>query len=134
MIRRPPRSTLFPYTTLFRSSTVVRRWIRRPPEPGGDGEVRGGNGNRRSRDSVSRVEVSRSTDLPGNVRRARDRPMVSMPGEILHPSIRQERLHVVLQDRSIGRGRRREGGNLRIGWGAGGEGELIDVAGKIIRD
>src|SRR5258708_36563915 len=25
MIRRPPRSTLFPYTTLFRSSLVVRR-------------------------------------------------------------------------------------------------------------
>src|SRR5688572_31362750 len=24
MIRRPPRSTLFPYTTLFRSKTVVR--------------------------------------------------------------------------------------------------------------
>src|SRR3712207_7374414 len=25
MIRRPPRSTLFPYTTLFRSLTMVRR-------------------------------------------------------------------------------------------------------------
>src|SRR2546430_16112786 len=25
MIRRPPRSTLFPYTTLFRSGLVVRR-------------------------------------------------------------------------------------------------------------
>src|SRR5712675_2699750 len=25
MIRRPPRSTLFPYTTLFRSSSVLRR-------------------------------------------------------------------------------------------------------------
>src|SRR5258708_29598905 len=25
MIRRPPRSTLFPYTTLFRSSSLVRR-------------------------------------------------------------------------------------------------------------
>src|SRR3712207_9021183 len=25
MIRRPPRSTLFPYTTLFRSDRVVRR-------------------------------------------------------------------------------------------------------------
>src|SRR2546427_8913639 len=25
MIRRPPRSTLFPYTTLFRSETVVAR-------------------------------------------------------------------------------------------------------------
>src|ERR1041384_8651316 len=24
MIRRPPRSTLFPYTTLFRSSTAIR--------------------------------------------------------------------------------------------------------------
>src|SRR5687767_15195299 len=33
MIRRPPRSTLFPYTTLFRSSSVKSlrgRWPRRP--------------------------------------------------------------------------------------------------------
>src|SRR5690349_22619195 len=31
MIRRPPRSTLFPYTTLFRSSrpAPARRWPRR---------------------------------------------------------------------------------------------------------
>src|SRR2546430_11243855 len=32
MIRRPPRSTLFPYTTLFRSSnqthTSMREWVR----------------------------------------------------------------------------------------------------------
>src|SRR2546425_4515238 len=26
MIRRPPRSTLFPYTTLFRSSPSTRAW------------------------------------------------------------------------------------------------------------
>src|SRR2546430_13493855 len=26
MIRRPPRSTLFPYTTLFRSATNLRYW------------------------------------------------------------------------------------------------------------
>src|SRR3712207_7722186 len=34
MIRRPPRSTLFPYTTLFRScraSEVIRPYIRRTP-------------------------------------------------------------------------------------------------------
>src|SRR5688572_33043735 len=33
MIRRPPRSTLFPYTTLFRSSTVQIRVMekRKPP-------------------------------------------------------------------------------------------------------
>src|SRR6266545_7618407 len=37
MIRRPPRSTLFPYTTLFRSKTPrpagCRRWRGRP-DPG----------------------------------------------------------------------------------------------------
>src|SRR3712207_8368227 len=37
MIRRPPRSTLFPYTTLFRSGTGVRGGRRRasngPPAP-----------------------------------------------------------------------------------------------------
>src|SRR3712207_8402513 len=30
MIRRPPRSTLFPYTTLFRSSSS--RWYSSPPQ------------------------------------------------------------------------------------------------------
>src|SRR2546429_6961006 len=32
MIRRPPRSTLFPYTTLFRSGQMTR--IARPPDEG----------------------------------------------------------------------------------------------------
>src|SRR2546430_5625399 len=27
MIRRPPRSTLFPYTTLFRSGSVIRKRV-----------------------------------------------------------------------------------------------------------
>src|SRR5256885_10912041 len=31
MIRRPPRSTLFPYTTLFRSVSCARRNPRPPP-------------------------------------------------------------------------------------------------------
>src|SRR5258708_21269124 len=42
MIRRPPRSTLFPYTTLFRSASPPacspsHRWPKRPPisRPGG---------------------------------------------------------------------------------------------------
>src|SRR3712207_8262522 len=29
MIRRPPRSTLFPYTTLFRSQIENQRWVKR---------------------------------------------------------------------------------------------------------
>src|SRR5256885_3672859 len=53
MIRRPPRSTLFPYTTLFRSGTIadtlphifdayrhaVAPWVdREPTDPGGRSE------------------------------------------------------------------------------------------------
>src|SRR2546430_17254161 len=37
MIRRPPRSTLFPYTTLFRSSWTelfTSQVLRKPPNPG----------------------------------------------------------------------------------------------------
>src|SRR5439155_26993369 len=33
MIRRPPRSTLFPYTTLFRSRPDWRRYRARPAQP-----------------------------------------------------------------------------------------------------
>src|SRR3712207_8911769 len=39
MIRRPPRSTLFPYTTLFRSHRALdesARVVARDPELGGD--------------------------------------------------------------------------------------------------
>src|SRR5687768_17751947 len=41
MIRRPPRSTLFPYTTLFRSDAeeTAGRWIHRS-RPGGDPQPR----------------------------------------------------------------------------------------------
>src|SRR3712207_9561968 len=45
MIRRPPRSTLFPYTTLFRSGGHVRRGGRGPRDvalsPGGGAARRG---------------------------------------------------------------------------------------------
>src|SRR3712207_7777736 len=49
MIRRPPRSTLFPYTTLFRSRPLLRQRAElsgragRPGE-GGAGEDRGADG------------------------------------------------------------------------------------------
>src|SRR2546429_7159493 len=52
MIRRPPRSTLFPYTTLFRSRRVLHRG-----EKGRHGHVRtrarGGGGARGARDRKS---------------------------------------------------------------------------------
>src|SRR3712207_6897742 len=62
MIRRPPRSTLFPYTTLFRSARVPRRDGRgrelRVGQPPGDRPLRArgdrarGGGGRRSRNAA----------------------------------------------------------------------------------
>src|SRR5687768_18355452 len=70
MIRRPPRSTLFPYTTLFRSS---------PPGPG-----RGRTGcGRRPRRSAGRPRPGTS---PGCRRRPRSEE---------HTSELQSRLHLV---------------------------------------
>src|SRR2546422_10666468 len=39
MIRRPPRSTLFPYTTLFRSTTVRKGRIPQPRKPKQNGQI-----------------------------------------------------------------------------------------------
>src|SRR3712207_7419309 len=82
MIRRPPRSTLFPYTTLFRSTALVgvaaaaghrpgrerpdgagppgaarpgagHRAVQLPAEPGG---AQGGPGDRRSEEHTSELQ------------------------------------------------------------------------------
>src|SRR3712207_8577375 len=44
MIRRPPRSTLFPYTTLFRSVDEVTGRVALGRVVGGDPQVLGGEG------------------------------------------------------------------------------------------
>src|SRR5256885_10831316 len=51
MIRRPPRSTLFPYTTLFRSERVDHRVAGReaPRRPGGKSQPAGRRGIERTR-------------------------------------------------------------------------------------
>src|SRR3712207_7443629 len=67
MIRRPPRSTLFPYTTLFRSRLRVqdpappRRGRRPGPAPGrldvaGAGRPRGGRRAARSEEHTSELQ------------------------------------------------------------------------------
>src|SRR5947207_7877019 len=53
MIRRPPRSTLFPYTTLFRSRSTTWSRLRSPPETEGTtrdwrSEMFGGRRDRKS--------------------------------------------------------------------------------------
>src|SRR3712207_8105090 len=75
MIRRPPRSTLFPYTTLFRSgaevvvrwvavtqrvppssSTIVCRALRGSPVPGSRWTSLTRTGNRRSEEHTSELQ------------------------------------------------------------------------------
>src|SRR5687768_18122419 len=60
MIRRPPRSTLFPYTTLFRSAQGYqdRPARRRRPPDGSRGAVPG-----RARPLVARAQDRKSTRL-----------------------------------------------------------------------
>src|SRR3712207_7312355 len=62
MIRRPPRSTLFPYTTLFRSQPLCSEF--------GDGRVNGGRTAARPRRSANLVQ--RSVDLGPNVGRSEE--------------------------------------------------------------
>src|SRR2546426_2290456 len=50
MIRRPPRSTLFPYTTLFRSRSRDRQAHRRGDGEGGQGRGDHGRGGEGPRD------------------------------------------------------------------------------------
>src|SRR3712207_9486863 len=73
MIRRPPRSTLFPYTTLFRSRDGDRRPLARARRRGGGplprrGRVPRGDGDRRralprrGRDRGGRRQLGRSEE------------------------------------------------------------------------
>src|SRR5687768_18272269 len=59
MIRRPPRSTLFPYTTLFRSLPARRA----PPHAGGAGLVRP----RHPRDGAQRARDRPRSRVEGTV-------------------------------------------------------------------
>src|SRR3712207_7634897 len=67
MIRRPPRSTLFPYTTLFRSPTDRRSAARRShtrvacPRPRG-GDCRPGSGCARRQGAAHREDAGRSEE------------------------------------------------------------------------
>src|SRR5256885_15877923 len=74
MIRRPPRSTLFPYTTLFRSARTEARYEAREPardahvllEPRHDGDVAAAH--RVSRERGPELQASRIGELvvPGH--------------------------------------------------------------------
>src|SRR3712207_7543302 len=61
MIRRPPRSTLFPYTTLFRSPDPLDDRLREAPPGGARRRARGGRGRARHRRALP-AAVARSEE------------------------------------------------------------------------
>src|SRR2546427_1552449 len=95
MIRRPPRSTLFPYTTLFRSDDLAEA-----PDRVGELHIAA----RLTRERLGDEERLRqeALDLP----RARDGQLVFV-AELLHAEDRDDVLQVLvaLQDRLHGAGR-----------------------------
>src|SRR3712207_6925561 len=81
MIRRPPRSTLFPYTTLFRSEIAADADMIDPGDPADMLDMAGDLGER----GVDR----RGRRIPGRPRRGPALPLARI--EILHPSILGDR-------------------------------------------
>src|SRR3712207_8609509 len=73
MIRRPPRSTLFPYTTLFRSPTIG---------PGGRGVALTTPGLRQAGESGLEGQPVQPDDVPGRVRAEGDQPAVALAGGV----------------------------------------------------
>src|SRR5690349_23064101 len=62
MIRRPPRSTLFPYTTLFRS-LVGEQLGDRVRQPAAEGQLRGHHRQRRDQHDLATALDRKSTRL-----------------------------------------------------------------------
>src|SRR5260221_8836189 len=65
MIRRPPRSTLFPYTTLFRSRSGLRRrldWRRALPDVRSGERLGQPQARRRSKNPARWLELHRSEE------------------------------------------------------------------------
>src|SRR5256885_1003641 len=79
--------TQLPRITASLDSAIVGRRIRRPVDPGGDGEIPPGYRNRGSCDPVSRVEVPRFSNSTGDIRRAGESSVISVSAPVLHPSV-----------------------------------------------
>src|SRR5439155_24068914 len=69
-----------------------------PVEPCGNSEIALLYGNPSSRNAISRAEVPRPANLPGDVAGAPHRPVVPASAPVLHSSVLSQCLHVVRQD------------------------------------
>src|SRR3712207_3839597 len=82
MIRRPPRSTLFPYTTLFRSPTASA-----PPTASARSEVRNRNGACVTPEASARRAVSCTAEARSG--RGADQPVALRLRDGVDPGVRR---------------------------------------------
>src|SRR2546425_12376648 len=81
MIRRPPRSTLFPYTTLFRSVGEVDRLLAIVGDTHGEEQVRPAH----EAEADAAVRLHRGVDLRQRGRGPLDHGLEEADGEPHHP-------------------------------------------------
>src|SRR5438034_10867206 len=100
MLRRPPRSTLFPYTTLFRSSTQIEHGatLEREHDPGAPGQTRPRSEQRVKRDLQAAVpQLPDVLDPRGRGRRLRHWNLEQQVGRVLDVVLDAPREAVVHQ-------------------------------------
>src|SRR5258708_24090091 len=88
MIRRPPRSTLFPYTTLFRSEGMLGRVVNTLGEPiDGKGPITG-----------EKYEMPLERKAPGVIFRepVKEHPALYAPGALDRKSTRLNSSHQII--------------------------------------
>src|SRR2546425_6513958 len=99
MIRRPPRSTLFPYTTLFRSHEPAPDHLLRPVDEAVRHDVEGhvhlGRGDRRSEEHTSELQslaylVCRLLLEKKNAGTVGFTPQIAHAGWMGHPDCRDQ--------------------------------------------
>src|SRR5258706_8961463 len=98
MIRRPPRSTLFPYTTLFRSNVVpaCRRRHARPQYNTGPAETACGRACLRSEEHTSELQSLTNLVCRLLLEKKKKKPRVNVRSN--HPNIRTARPRAVLDE------------------------------------
>src|SRR5256885_12803695 len=83
MIRRPPRSTLFPYTTLFRSPPRARSW------PGELSATAGSSASSRTRSEEHTSELQSPCNLVCRLLLEKKKPALLIPAaHVHHPASR----------------------------------------------
>src|SRR5688572_31235244 len=102
MIRRPPRSTLFPYTTLFRSPSVTNQYRRRAtPRKNSKLSNKRSHGSRRTRSEEHTSELQSQSNLVCRLLLEKKKNTTTEPVEIVKTARTQSITNTLCCDTSV---------------------------------